>query len=184
MAHAGEAAPDPTSPEAARLRELIRFNEWCAPVGVPAVMAMWWAWRTWPFLVIAGLVAATFVVQRFAVRFANRGAGFHGTNQLALLVFRHRRGPMRRPVIVTNGDRRRTHRCGHRSFTVRLIGAVEHDTEEACAVPAKGVHALVQSSALATAPNRQQPFHSSLCVIRVIHHELASLAISRPGTKL
>jgi signal transduction histidine kinase len=67
------AAPELT-PQAERLRELIRFNEWAAPVGVPAVLVMWWFYRTPSLLVIAGLVALTIVAQRYAIRYtlANR----------------------------------------------------------------------------------------------------------------
>jgi signal transduction histidine kinase len=62
------------TPQAERLRELIRFNEWAAPVGVPAVLVMWWFYRTPSLLIIAGLVALTIVDQRYAIRYtlANR----------------------------------------------------------------------------------------------------------------
>ena len=62
------------TPQAQRLRELIRFNEWGAPVGVPVVLTMWWFYRTPLLLILTGLVALTIVVQRFAIRYtlANR----------------------------------------------------------------------------------------------------------------
>jgi signal transduction histidine kinase len=71
--NADSTAPELTA-QAQRLRELIRFNEWAAPVGVPVVLTMWWFYRTPSLLILVGLVALTIVAQRYAIRYtlANR----------------------------------------------------------------------------------------------------------------
>jgi signal transduction histidine kinase len=68
----------------ARLRELIRFNQWGAPVAIPVVLSMWWVWRTPSLLIITGLVAATLVVQRIAAYYTHRGDVDRGVTALVI----------------------------------------------------------------------------------------------------
>ena len=70
---AGAAVTEATlSPEALRLRDLLRFNLWGAPIGISYVLAMWWVWRTDALLIISGLVATSIVFGRLAVHFMKR----------------------------------------------------------------------------------------------------------------
>src|SRR5262245_46169076 len=80
------ADPAPT-PAAVRLRELIRFNQWIAPPSVPVLLAFWWVWRTPPLLIIAGLVAATIIVQRVAVYYTARNEIDRGITALVIAIW-------------------------------------------------------------------------------------------------
>jgi hypothetical protein len=84
--------PEPSSvpertemtPEAQRLRRLIRFNEPGAPIGAPVVLLMWWFYRTPSTLIIAGLVAFTFVIQRIAIHYTERNRIQEGITALSI----------------------------------------------------------------------------------------------------
>jgi signal transduction histidine kinase/DNA-binding response OmpR family regulator len=80
------ALPEMT-PQAQRLRSLIRFNEPGAPIGAPAVLLMWWFYRTPSTLIIAGLVAFTIVIQRFAIHYTERNQVQKGIMALSIAIW-------------------------------------------------------------------------------------------------
>ena len=82
------------SPEAKRLRQLIRFNEPAAPVAVPALLVVWWFYPSPSILILAGLVASTVMIQRRAIRHTVENRVQQGITALSISI-------LRRPIAVT-----------------------------------------------------------------------------------
>ena len=75
------------SPEAKRLRQLIRFNEPAAPVAVPALLVVWWFYPSPSILILAGLVASTVMIQRRAIRHTVENRVQQGITALSISIW-------------------------------------------------------------------------------------------------
>ena len=83
----GPSEPAPLSPEAQRLRQLIRFNEPAAPVAVPALLLLWWFYGGPSIPILAGLVAFTMVIQRRAIRYTLKNQVEQGIMALSIAIW-------------------------------------------------------------------------------------------------
>jgi signal transduction histidine kinase/CheY-like chemotaxis protein len=75
------------TPEAERLRQLIRFNEPAAPVAVPALLLLWWFYSSPSILILAGLVASTVLVQRRAILYTVQNRVQEGITALSVAIW-------------------------------------------------------------------------------------------------
>ena len=75
------------SPEAKRLRQLIRFNEPAAPVAVPGLLVVWWFYPSPSILILAGLVASTVMIQRRAIRHTVENRVQQGITALSISIW-------------------------------------------------------------------------------------------------
>ncbi|MFT7608234.1 MAG: signal transduction histidine kinase, partial [Candidatus Aldehydirespiratoraceae bacterium] len=75
------------TPEATLLRQIIGYNEPAAPVAIPVLLGMYWAYPATVVLVLAISVSPVLIIQRFAVRYAKNNQIREGINSLALAIW-------------------------------------------------------------------------------------------------
>jgi signal transduction histidine kinase/DNA-binding response OmpR family regulator len=75
------------TPEALRLRQLIRFNEPAAPVAIPALLALYWLYPAPVLPILAAAVVPTFFLQRIAVRYAGQNRVSEGITALSIAIW-------------------------------------------------------------------------------------------------
>lgn len=73
--------------DAVLLRQLISFNEPAAPIAIPVLLLLYWAYPATVVLVLALSVTPTIVIQRYAVHYANNNRIREGVNALALAIW-------------------------------------------------------------------------------------------------
>ncbi len=73
--------------DAALLRQLISYNEFGAPLAIPVLLGLYWAYPDTVVLVLALTLAPTVVVQRFAVHYAKENRVRAGVNALAIAIW-------------------------------------------------------------------------------------------------
>ena len=69
------------------LRQLIGFNVPAAPVAIPGLLLLYWAYPDTVLLILAASIVPTVVLQRFAIYYADRGRVSEGITALAFAIW-------------------------------------------------------------------------------------------------
>jgi len=75
------------TPDALRLRQLIRFNEPAAPIAMPALLTLYWFYSSSVLLILAASIVPTLALQRIAVHYANRNRVAEGITALSIAIW-------------------------------------------------------------------------------------------------
>ncbi len=75
------------TPEATRLRQLIRFNEPAAPLAIPALLTLYWFYPAPVLPILAAAVVPSFVLQRIAAHYAYRNRVAEGITALSFAIW-------------------------------------------------------------------------------------------------